>query len=292
MPRAEVNGVEIYYESHGEGPPVVFAHGRAGSHLSWWRQVPAFRDQYRCITFDARGWGTSTSQPGVNRRDAFGEDLNQLLDYLEVPQVYLVSQSMGGLTCMDFALGHPERCLGLVLGDTTGGVGDPAVLGELQDVFPPPDGPARTMCPGFIANNPRAGIPARPDRWSQLHRPPGRHRRRIQGPQRSKGRGPSSPDHAYADDCGRGRSHLSAPGHRSVAEVDPRLGNAGGIRRGPLGPLRAAGDLQPAGPGLLRQDCRGQTRGCRRLVERRKPGASLGLAPGFRTITPTLAAPV
>ena len=153
MPRAKVNGVEIYYESHGEGPPVVFAHGRAGSHLSWWRQVPAFRDQYRCITFDARGWGTSTSQPGVNRRDAFGEDLKQLLDYLEVPEAYLVSQSMGGLTCMDFALAHPERCLGLVLGDTTGGVGDPAVLGELEDVFPPPDGPARTMCPGFIANN-------------------------------------------------------------------------------------------------------------------------------------------
>jgi 3-oxoadipate enol-lactonase len=154
MPKAKVNGVEIYYETHGEGPAVVFAHGRAGSHLSWWRQVPAFRDRYRCITFDARGWGASTSQPGVNRRAAFGEDLKQLLDYLEEPQVYLVSQSMGGLTCMDFALAHPQRCLGLVLGDTTGGVGDPAVLEELKDVFPPPDGPARTMCPGFIANNP------------------------------------------------------------------------------------------------------------------------------------------
>ena len=87
MPKAKVNGVEIYYETHGEGPAVVFAHGRAGSHLSWWRQVPAFRDRYRCITFDARGWGASTSQPGVNRRAAFGEDLKQLLDFLEEPEV-------------------------------------------------------------------------------------------------------------------------------------------------------------------------------------------------------------
>ena len=154
MPTAKVNGVELYYESHGEGPAVVFAHGRGGNHMSWWRQVPVFRDQYRCITFDHRGWGASTGGPANARRSAFGEDLKQLLDHLELPQVYLVSQSMGGLTCLDFALAHPGRCLGLVLGDTTGGVGDPSVMEELKDVFPPPDGPARSISPGFIENNP------------------------------------------------------------------------------------------------------------------------------------------
>ena len=154
MPTAKVNGIELYYESHGEGPAVVFAHGRGGNHMSWWRQVPVFRDQYRCITFDHRGWGASTSDPGVVRRTAFGEDLKQLLDHLEVHQAYLVSQSMGGLTCLDFALAHPGRCLGLVLGDTTGGVGDPSVMEELKDVFPPPDGPARSISPGFIDDNP------------------------------------------------------------------------------------------------------------------------------------------
>jgi len=154
MPTAKVNGIELYYESHGEGPAIVFAHGRGGNHVSWWRQVPVFRGQYRCITFDQRGWGKSTSDPKVGRRSAFGEDLKQLLDHLEVPQAYLVSQSMGGLTCLDFALAHPDRCLGLVLGDTTGGAGDPTVMEELKDVFPPPDGPARSISPGFVENNP------------------------------------------------------------------------------------------------------------------------------------------
>ena len=154
MPTAQVNGIQLYYESHGEGPAVVFAHGRGGNHISWWRQVPVFSSQYRCITFDHRGWGASSSDPNVERRTAFGEDLKQLLDHLEVQQAYLVSQSMGGLTCLDFALAHPERCLGLVLGDTTGGVGDPSVMDELKDVFPPPDGPARSISPGFIAEYP------------------------------------------------------------------------------------------------------------------------------------------
>lgn len=47
MPKAAVNGIQLYYESHGEGPAIVFAHGRGGNHLSWWRQVPAFSDDYR-----------------------------------------------------------------------------------------------------------------------------------------------------------------------------------------------------------------------------------------------------
>ena len=57
MPKAAVNGIQLYYESHGEGPAIVFAHGRGGNHLSWWRQVPAFSDDYRCVTFDHRPMG-------------------------------------------------------------------------------------------------------------------------------------------------------------------------------------------------------------------------------------------
>ena len=209
MPKAKVNGVEIYYETHGEGPAVVFAHGRAGSHLSWWRQVPAFRDRYRCITFDARGWGASTSQPGVNRRAAFGEDLKQLLDFLEEPEVYLVSQSMGGLTCMDFALAHPQRCLGLVLGDTTGGVGDPRGAGRAQGCVSAAGWPGQNDVSRVYRQQPGTGFSALPDRRAQLNGPPGRHRCCIPGPRRTKGGRPCRLEHANAADR-RGRKKLSS----------------------------------------------------------------------------------
>ncbi len=48
---------ELYYEVHGEGPPVVFAHGAGGTHLSWWQQIPVLSEHFRCVTFDHRGFG-------------------------------------------------------------------------------------------------------------------------------------------------------------------------------------------------------------------------------------------
>ena len=154
MPKAQVNGIELYYETHGQGPAMVFAHGRGGNHLSWWRQVPSFSDSHRCVTFDHRGWGSSVDIAGGPGRVAFVEDLKQLLDQLEIDQAILVSQSMGGLTCLGFALAYPGRCLGLVLGDTTGGVGDASVLDELKDVNAPAAGPGRSLSPGFIKDDP------------------------------------------------------------------------------------------------------------------------------------------
>ena len=154
MPRAAINGAQIYFETQGQGPAIVFAHGRGGNHLSWWQQVPAFATEYRCITFDHRGWGTSTEPAGGPGRKAFVEDLRGLLDHLGVEQAFLVAQSMGGLTCLGFALAYPQRTLGLVLGDTTGGIGDPAVVELLRNVHPPTDPLRRSLSAGFIQRHP------------------------------------------------------------------------------------------------------------------------------------------
>ena len=68
MPYAPINGTQLFYESHGDGPAIVFAHGRGGNHLSWWQQVAEFQHDYRCITFDHRGWGLPPGpDPGPNR---------------------------------------------------------------------------------------------------------------------------------------------------------------------------------------------------------------------------------
>ena len=99
MPKTQVNGIDLYYEVHGDGPAIVFAHGAGGNHLSWWQQVPVFTRQYRCVTFDHRGFGQSPDIPNGPGSQAFVEDLNQLLDHLKIEHVALVAQSMGGRTC-------------------------------------------------------------------------------------------------------------------------------------------------------------------------------------------------
>ncbi|MDA1129317.1 MAG: alpha/beta hydrolase [Chloroflexi bacterium] len=156
MPKAAINGIELYYESHGaeSSPAIIFAHGRGGNHLSWWQQVAAFSAEYRCITFDHRGWGASFAEHGSPLRENFIDDLTALLDHLKIDQAFLVAQSMGGLSCLGFALTHPERTLGLVLGDTTGGVATEGTLAALKNTTPPPDGPNRSLSASFIRENP------------------------------------------------------------------------------------------------------------------------------------------
>lgn len=122
MPTAPVNGIEIYYEVHGRGPAVVFAHGAAGNHLSWWQQIPAFAKSYRCIIFDHRGFGFSRDTDGGPGPKAFVDDLEGLLQHLDIAEVRLVGQSMGGLCCLGYALRHPERVKALVMADTIVGM--------------------------------------------------------------------------------------------------------------------------------------------------------------------------
>jgi 3-oxoadipate enol-lactonase len=121
VPTASINGGRIYYEEHGKGFPVVFAHGAGGNHISWWQQVPEFSRHYRCITFDHRGWGISEDSNGAGPA-AFIDDLRGLLDLLEIKRAFLVGQSMGGLSCLAIALSQPERVRGLVMANTFAGM--------------------------------------------------------------------------------------------------------------------------------------------------------------------------
>ena len=59
MPKADLNGVGIYYEESGEGFPLVFAHELAGNTSSWKAQVSYFSRRYRVITYNARGYPPS-----------------------------------------------------------------------------------------------------------------------------------------------------------------------------------------------------------------------------------------
>ena len=100
---------ELYYEVHGEGPLVVFAHGAGGTHLSWWQQVPELSRHFQCITFDHRGFGYSRDVDGGPGRAAFVQDLAGLIDHLGLDRVSLVGQSMGGWTTLGYASARRTR---------------------------------------------------------------------------------------------------------------------------------------------------------------------------------------
>ena len=113
-------GADIYYERAGSGPAIVFAHGLGGNHLSWWQQVPTFSPRYTCVTFAHRGFSPSLITSGGVDLALFEGDLLALVDHLELTDVRLVAQSMGGWTCLNFALHHPRRVRALVMASTGG----------------------------------------------------------------------------------------------------------------------------------------------------------------------------
>lgn len=90
-------GVELYYEDHGSGEPVVLIHGWPLSGRSWERQVGALIDAgHRVITYDRRGFGWSSQPWDGYDYDTFAADLNALLEHLDLGDVTLVGFSMGG----------------------------------------------------------------------------------------------------------------------------------------------------------------------------------------------------
>jgi pimeloyl-ACP methyl ester carboxylesterase len=123
----------IYYEVTGSGPPIVFAHGLGGNHLSWWQQVPHFRERYTCVTFSHRGFAPSTAPASGPDPAAYADDLAALVDHLGLRDIRIVCQSMGGWTAMEYVLARPDGVRSIVMASTGGTVARDDAL------FDPPD---------------------------------------------------------------------------------------------------------------------------------------------------------
>lgn len=120
-------GCRIYYEVTGSGPPIIFAHGLGSNHLTWWQQVPHFSDRYTCVTFAHRGYPPG-SEIGVPDPRDFAADLGALIEHLQLPDVRLVAQSMGGWTSIEYILAHPNhKVRALVLASTCGTIHKPSI---------------------------------------------------------------------------------------------------------------------------------------------------------------------
>jgi non-heme chloroperoxidase len=89
--------IDLYYEDHGSGQPVLLIHGYPLSGASWEKQVPVLLGAgHRVITYDRRGFGKSSQPTTGYNYDTFVEDLHKLVKHLELRDFALVGFSMGG----------------------------------------------------------------------------------------------------------------------------------------------------------------------------------------------------
>ena len=109
------DGIDLYYESTGEGTPLLFVHEFAGDHRSWEPQVRHFSRQYRVITFNARGYPPSSvpDQPSSYSQARAVRDIACVMDHAGIQKAHIAGLSMGGFATLHFGLTYPERALSL-----------------------------------------------------------------------------------------------------------------------------------------------------------------------------------
>lgn len=127
MGYARAGDISLYYEESGQGTPIIFAHEYASDVRGWEAQVRHFCREYRCVTFNARGYPPSDVPERDEQygQDHAAEDIGAVLDHLKLDRAFVVGLSMGAAAALHFTMRHPERVLGLVF--ASGGSGsDPA----------------------------------------------------------------------------------------------------------------------------------------------------------------------
>src|SRR5262245_35070994 len=107
--------VDIAVLDSGSGPPLVFIHGYTGTHDTWRESLNCFAGSHRCVAYDIRGQGgSSTPATGYGVQD-HTRDLIRVMDALEIPSACLIVFDMGGGIALSAALNRPDRVGRLVL---------------------------------------------------------------------------------------------------------------------------------------------------------------------------------
>lgn len=115
MPTLKRTEVELYYESSGVGPPVLFIQGVGVVGEGWRPQVNGLKGSFQTVLFDNRGIGKSTPCSGPITIEAMAEDTRALLDAVGWESAHVVGHSMGGVIAQQLALDDPKRVRSLSL---------------------------------------------------------------------------------------------------------------------------------------------------------------------------------
>lgn len=115
MPAIETNGIRMYYEEHGDGPPLVCIMGITAAGAVWEAHVAEWRKDFRCIVADNRGVGQSDMPPGPYTSAMMADDYAGLMEALAIESAHVVGCSMGSTIAQQLALRHPRKVRSAVL---------------------------------------------------------------------------------------------------------------------------------------------------------------------------------
>lgn len=115
MPKMQVGDVELYYELHGEGTPVVLIGGLAGDARAWTKQIEVLSKNYQVLAFDNRGTGRSSAPEVPYTSRLFADDTIGLMDALDLPAAHVIGRSMGGAIVQEMAINYPDRMRSMLI---------------------------------------------------------------------------------------------------------------------------------------------------------------------------------
>jgi pimeloyl-ACP methyl ester carboxylesterase len=120
MPTIDRDGVKIYYEVHGSGPPLLLTHGYSSTSGMWLGQIEAFSKRHKLVLWDMRGHGQSDypDDPAAYSEALTVADMAALLDAIGAEQAIVGGLSLGGYMSLAFYRAHPERVRALLIIDT------------------------------------------------------------------------------------------------------------------------------------------------------------------------------
>ena len=164
MPKIKTNNIELYYEIHGAGQPLVLISGLGYPLWQWHKMVPFLAEHFQVITFDNRGVGQSDKPAGPYTAQLLAADTAGLLDALGIEKAIIAGHSMGGFVAQAMALDFPQKVAKLILCSTNfGGPHHVPVTAEAMKVLTDvtsdaltrfKNGLAVSTAPGWSEKNP------------------------------------------------------------------------------------------------------------------------------------------
>jgi pimeloyl-ACP methyl ester carboxylesterase len=164
MPKLHANGIDIYYEIHGSGDPLILINGLGYDLWMWHKMVPGLAEHFQTIVFDNRGVGHTDKPEGPYNAQMLADDTAGLLEALGIPQAAALGHSMGGFVAQALVLSRPDLVSKLILSATNFGGPNhipvtPEALAVLTDMEADPierlrRGIVVSTAPGFAEAHP------------------------------------------------------------------------------------------------------------------------------------------
>ena len=118
MPIVKANDINIYYEVHGQGEPLLMIQGLNNYSGHWTILLPPFAREYQTIIFDNRGTGRTDKPEPPYTMKMMAADAKGVLDAIGIARANVLGVSMGGMIAQEFALNYPDKVINLILGCT------------------------------------------------------------------------------------------------------------------------------------------------------------------------------